>query len=222
MSSLEKRSLAADLLGDPHAHLHMSIEADAVGRHTEGCRLADIVQQGGPGQGQRRTLGQLVEQQERVHPYIAFRVVLGRLLDAFHPRHLRQNLRKQPGRIQQLEGPLGMALGQHLGQLVADSLMADLIDRCCLLPDGRGGCRRELKAKTRCEADGSQHAQLVLREAEPRLPNRPHHSGGQVLHPADKIERGRAGAPCLGEDLGVEQHPVDGEVAALHIFFGAL
>ena len=81
-----------------------------------------------PGQGHRRTRRKPVEQHQRVHPDIAFGVVLRRLRHPFHLDHFRQHLGQQPGRIQHFEGATRVALGEHAGQFVAHPLVAHLVD----------------------------------------------------------------------------------------------
>ncbi len=72
---------------------------------------------------------QLLQQQQRVNPHVAFGMKLRRLLHAVHAIDLRQHLLQQAGRVQQLESRASVALGQHLGQLVANPLAADLVDQ---------------------------------------------------------------------------------------------
>ena len=106
---------AADLFGNSHPHFHMPVETYTVRGNAERGRFAHVMQQGGPGQGRRTAGRQRFQQQQRMHPHIAFRVILRRLLHPLHLRHLGQHLGQQPSRIQQLEGAPCLALGKHPG-----------------------------------------------------------------------------------------------------------
>ncbi len=89
---------------------HVPVEANAIGSHTESGRLAHIVQQRAPGQGHGAAGLKLLQQHERVNPYIALGMKLRRLRDALHPGDFRQHLDKEIGFIQQLEGAAGLGL----------------------------------------------------------------------------------------------------------------
>ena len=118
----------ADGLGHLHPNFDVPVEADAVGSQPKGWRLAHVMQQRSPGQSTRRGVGKILEQQQRVDKHIAFRMVLRRLFHPFHGGDFRQHLAQQSGFVEQLKGPVGAAFGQHLAQLVAHPLLADLVD----------------------------------------------------------------------------------------------
>lgn len=74
--------------GDLFSSFNVAVEADAVAglcgigrRKRRG--LADIVQQHAPGERHRGSGLQMLEQHQRMHPHIAFGMVLRRLLYAF-------------------------------------------------------------------------------------------------------------------------------------------
>jgi len=70
----------------------------------------------------------LREQAKGVQPYVSFGVELRRLLDALHAGNLRENFAKQVGCFKQFKGAAGVALGQHLRQLIANPLPAHSIN----------------------------------------------------------------------------------------------
>src|SRR3954467_4903092 len=76
-----------DARGDAKADLDVAVEANAVvwtigDRGAPGCGLADVVKERAPCEFGRGVGGQLFKKKHGVDPDIAFRVVLGRLLDA--------------------------------------------------------------------------------------------------------------------------------------------
>ncbi len=219
---IRKSETAADLSGDSHPHLHMPVETYAVRRNAKRGRFAHVMQQGGPGQGRRTASRQPFQQQQRVHPYIAFRVVLRRLRHTFHLRHLGQHLGQQPSRIQQLEGAPRPALGEHPGQLFTHPFAAHLAHCGRQLLDRPRGRRLQLEAEARGKADASQHAQFVFGEARAGVSDRAYQAGIQVFHAAHEVKDRIPGLPRCGKHLRVQHHAVDGEVAALHILFRAV
>jgi hypothetical protein len=122
-----------------HAFLHVAVEADALG-HAEGGRLAHVVQQGAQRQ-RKRGMAQPFEQQQRVHPDVAFGMIFRRLLHAFHGRHFGQDLGQQAARVQQFEAAARAAFGEDARQFVADAFGGDLADQRVVALDGgeRGG-----------------------------------------------------------------------------------
>lgn len=120
-------------LGDADADLDVAVEADAVVffmgiRRAEGGRLPDVVQERAPGEGGGAVEGELLEQEHGVGPDIALGVELGRLGDAVHLDGFGEDLGEEAGDVEKLEGAAGVALSEHLGDLVADALVADLVD----------------------------------------------------------------------------------------------
>ena len=114
-----------DFLRNLDAHLDVPIETDAIGRHAKGRRLTHIVQQRAPRQRGRARMGQVFQQQQRMHKHIAFRMELRRLLNAFHRRNLGQDFFEQTGLIEQEKSAPGMAFGEHLGEFIANALARD-------------------------------------------------------------------------------------------------
>ncbi len=165
---------------------------------------------------------------------------LRRLLDALHARDLGEDFGEEAGFVQQFEGPAGMALGEHFGQLVADALAADGVDFRGEAAHG-GGCGGfDLEAEAGGEAHGAQHAQMVLFKALLGLADGADDAGVEVGEAADIIDDGgaesfgkRAGFSVGGQGSASEgiaglalrqpdqQQAVDGEIAAADIFFGA-
>ncbi len=211
---------AADFFGHANADLDMAIEADAVGRAAEGGRLADVVQQRSPGEGCGASGGQLSEQHQGVGPDVSLRMILRRLLDAAHAGHFRQNFRQKAGRVQQLKGAAGGAFGQHAGQLVAHALAAHLFDSGGHEAGGLKRARLDLKTEPGRKAHRPQHAQLVFLKAPCRFADRTHNARLEVAKTIDKIKDGCAHVSPARELHGVEQHAVDGEVAAEDVLPG--
>ncbi len=162
------------------------------GAHAKRRRLAHIVQQRAPGQRRRAARLQLLQQQQRVNPDIALGMKLRRLLHALHPRDFRQHLGQQPGLIEQFKGPPRMALGQHLGQLVAHPLPAHRVNA---RGERHGSPRRSAppaaNPKRAAKRTAAQQAQLVFFKAPPRLADGANHPGIEVRQAADVIQHRR-------------------------------
>ena len=108
-----------------------------------------------------------------------------------------------------------MALGQHLGQLVAHALAADLVDQRRKLLDRRKRQRLDRILKARRKAHRPQHAQLVFLEAALCIADCAHDPGLQIVAAADKIQHAVA-------VQRIHEQAVDGEVAALHVLLRIL
>jgi N6-L-threonylcarbamoyladenine synthase len=206
-----KAETAANLCSDPHSHFHMAVETDAVRGNTKSGRFAYIVQQGCPGQGDWAAGRKPIQQQERMYPHIAFRVVLRRLRHTFHLYHFRQGLDQQPGFVEQLEGAPCSPFGEHPGQLISDPFVADLAQARRQLLDCPGGRGLQCKREAGSKAHSPQHAQFVFGEALAGVPDGTDQAGIQVVHAAHHVQDRVVG--------WVQHHAVDGEVAALYILF---
>ena len=115
-----------------------------------------------------------------------------------------------------------MAFGEHAGKFIADPLAADLVNLAGERADGRHSALFDREAEARGEADSAQHTQLVFLEAQPRIADGPHHSRFEVGAATDKVEHCAVNVAGLTQLQRIEQHAIDGEVAALNVLFGAL
>jgi N6-L-threonylcarbamoyladenine synthase len=200
----------------------MAIEANPVGSAAEGRWLADIVQQRTPSESRRRVRRQLFQQQQGVHPHIAFGVELSGLLDALHLGDLRQDLLQQPGRIEQLKSAASRTLDEHAREFVADPLPADLMNLTGKCADGRRSSLFNRESKARSEADASQHAQFVFFKTQARIADCPDDPSFEIGAAAYEIEHRAGNVAGLAQFQRIEQHSVNGEIAAFDVFFGAL
>ena len=162
-----------------------------------------------------------------MHPDVALGVVLRGLLDAVEAVDFGEDFGEQAGLVEEFEGVAGLTFGKHAGEFVADSLAADLRDLGRKLADGGGGFRVEGVAEARGEADGAEHAELVLGEAEDGVADGADEAGGEVFAAVDIVEEGGlegfGGDGLLGGELErIENHAVDGEVAAEDVLFWAV
>jgi hypothetical protein len=144
----------------------MTVEADAVGGLAKGGRLAYIVEQGAPGEGDGAAGLELVEEHEGVGEDVALGVVLRGLLDALHAGDCGEDLGEEAGGVEELEGAAGMTFGEHAGELVADALAADGGGFWGESLDGRGGGGVDIELEAGSEADAAQHAEVVFFKAE--------------------------------------------------------
>ncbi len=153
-------------------------------------------------------------------PDVAFGVELGRLLDAVHACGFGEDVLEEAGGVEQLEGAAGVAFGEHEGEFVADALEADLVDLRGGVTDSCDGAGLDGEVEAGGETDGSEHAELVFGEAQGRVADGSEDLRGEVDAAAYVVERGRCGVAGCFVDGWVEQHAVDGEVAAEDIFAG--
>ena len=117
-----------------------------------------------------------------------------------------------------------MAFGEHAGEFVADSLAGDLGDFGCEELDCRQCAGVDGETEPGGESDAAEHAELVLGEAEFGRADGADELLGEVFAAANEVEDGGVvDLRCIwgvGDLRGVEQHAVDGEVAALDVFAG--
>ena len=169
----------------------MPVKADAVGRDAKGGRLADVVQQRAPRQSHAAAGFKLLKQHKRMSPHIALRMVLCRLGHALHARDLRQNLVQQRCLIQQFECPARMALGQHLGQLVADPLAANEVNARGEAANRAQRFAVELEAEARSETHGAQHAQVIFFKTQLGSADSADDPGLEIGDAANVVEKSR-------------------------------
>lgn len=136
--------------------------------------------------------------------------------------NLRQHLPEESRPVQQFERPAGPPLRKHPRHLIPDPLPADHPDPRGRPPDRCLSSRFDLKIKAGRKPHRSQHAQLIFLKALLSIADRPHQPRAEISAPANVVEYRRIHISRLPQDLRIEQHPIEGEVASLHIFFGAI
>lgn len=116
--------------------------------------------------------------------------------------------------VKELEATAGSALGEELGELFADAFRGNDVDFARVSADGGESCGFDGVAETRSEADGTQHAEFVFGETAGWVADGADDSCGKISAAADEVE----------DFAGVMAHEkaVDGEIAALHVFFRRL
>jgi N6-L-threonylcarbamoyladenine synthase len=129
---------------------------------------------------------------------------------------------QQPRRIEKLKGSACVALSEHTCEFVADALPAHLMN---LAGESVDRCRRALfdrEAKSCGEPDRAEHAQLVFFQAQTRIADSPNQSRMEIGASADEVEQRAIDVGAFAELFRIEQHAVDGEVAAFDVFFSTL
>ena len=93
------------LPGDLRAHFFVAVEMNLARLHVarRGRRLADVVQQSGPGQRGWRARGQMLQDSDQMIVNGAFRVKFRRLLATNRRRNFRQDRLQQATLLQQLQ-----------------------------------------------------------------------------------------------------------------------
>ena len=170
------------------------------------------MEQDAPGERGRTARLQLLDHHQRVDPHVAFGMELRRLFDALHARDFRQDFGEQFGFVEKLEATARGAFGKDLGQLVANALGGNLENIRGKFRDRHERAALDCIAETRGKSHGANHAQLVFAEAIFGISDGANDSGAQIFLAADEIEN------FIRER--VEHQAVDGEVAALYVFFG--
>ena len=229
---IRKAKAAADFCSDGDADFYMSVETDAVRRDAEGGGLADVVQQRSPGERERAAGWKLFEEKQSVDEDISFGMELRRLLNALHAGDLRQHFGEEACLVEQLESAAGLALRQHLGQLVADAFAADGRNAWGEGAHCSEGRRLNSEAEARGKANGTEQAKLIFLKPPHRIADGAQNAGVEIGQAADMIDDCVAQRLWIGADLlqrptptqwaaqGIEQEAVDGEVAALDVFGG--
>ena len=110
---------------------------------------------------------------------------------------------EQAGFVEQLEGAAGVALGEHLGQLVANALAADGVNARRERADGGESGGFDLEPEARGKAHGAQQAQLVFFEALLGVADGADDAGIEIGEAADVVEYG--GAQVLGSARSLVQ-----------------
>ena len=173
--------------------------------------FADVMQQHTPGQRRRRFVQSVDESEHQFHvlPHISLGVELGGLIHTLHGRHLGQQEPQKTRVVEQIETTHGAALGQDQRQFITYAFAADLLDDRCLGHQRapRGGLDVEIQA--RGKAHRPQCAQAILSEPCGRIADGPDHTPRQVAASVDGVDE-----PI---PLGIIEHAVDGEIAALCI-----
>ena len=177
--------------------------------HPRGRRLADVVKQDAEHQRRADLLGQQREHQARVDEHVAFRVVLGRLFAALAGVEFGQDDAHQPALVEQVEAAHPRRRAEDFHEFVADPFGADDADLGGVRPHGLPRLLLDLKAQRRREPHRAQETQPVLAEPCVRVPDGPQPPRREVCLTANVVD-----------DLprhGVEEHPVDREVAPLGV-----
>src|SRR5689334_11040320 len=123
-----------------------------------------------------------------MHKHIPLRMKLGRLFNSLHGFDFRENLVEQPALIEELEGFLRLAFGQHPSEFLADTLARHLMDLGCKLLNCPESRRIYLVPEPSGEANRPKHAQLVFGETKLSIPNGTDDPGPQVLLSTDEVE----------------------------------
>ncbi len=147
-------------------------------------------------------------------PDVTLGMKLRGLRDTLHRGDFRENLDEKAEFIQKFESAPGLALGEQLGEFLANALGGDNTNFVGVFADGSEGCGFDGVAEARGETDGTEHAEFVFGESAGRFADSPDDFGGEIIAAADEIE----------DFTGVVAHEkaVNGEIAALDVFFGRL
>ncbi len=201
---LRAAQASEDGFGQAGADGGVAVETDAVGE-PEGGGLADVVQEGAPGE-RGRGVAQTGEQEKGVGPDVAFRVVLGRLSDPAQGGNFGQNMNQQAGFFEEAEAVLSVALGEDAGEFVADAFGGNASNRGSLGGDGGAGVGVKGEAEASRKTDGAEKAEMVFAKAKGGVANGADEAAGEIVAAANEVE------DFAGE--GIEEEAVDGEVAA--------
>ena len=205
---------AAEAIGHADADFDVAIEADAVSRFgggAEGWRLANVVEQDAPGKSGRNFGGKPFKHEESVDPDVALRMELRGLGNSLQGGDFGENFGEQVKFVEEFKGAASGTFGKKFGEFFADAFGRDNINFVCVFADGGEGSGFDGVAEARGETHRTEHAELIFGETAGRLADGADDSGREIGATTDKIE-----------DLaGIVAHEetVDGEVAALHVFF---
>ena len=150
------------------------------------------------------------EAEQRVREHVAFGVMVRRLLHAAHLGHLGQHSAQEPGRLEHLEAAPRTPFEQDLHDLVADALPGDRVDSRRESHDRGERLRFDLPVESGGEAHRAEQSKPVLVEARDGVADRADDATLEVRPAAHMVDR-------LVGSVRIEEHAVDGEVAALGI-----
>src|ERR1700730_19387080 len=178
-----KAQPAADLLGHSNTYIYMTVESNPVARYR--CRLesgglAHVMQKNAPCQRWCDPGGKSLQHEPGVNPYVAFWMVLRRLLDALHRGDFRQDLLEESRLFQQFECAAGSTFHKNFCKLFAQTLGRHLNNFRGMPADGVESIRLYFEAEPGGEAHGAQHTELLFREPAIRITDRANHFGLQV------------------------------------------
>ena len=147
-----------------------------------------------------------------MNPDIALGMELRRLRNSFHGSYFGEHLVEQAKLVEEFKGTASGTFGKEFGEFFANALGRDNINFACVLADGVEGGVFNSVTEAGGEAHGTEHAEFVFGETARRLANGANDFGGEVGATTDEIQ----------DFAGVVAHEeaVDGEVAALDVFFG--
>src|SRR5579859_3556170 len=112
---------------------------------------------------------------------------LRRLFNSLHGFDLGQNFVQQSGFVEKKKSLARPPFGQHLAEFIANALPRDLMNLRCQCLNRMKCSGLDGVAKTRREADGKQHPELVLGKAPLRVADGSNDSGFEIFASANKI-----------------------------------
>jgi hypothetical protein len=151
-------------------------------------------------------------------PDVAFGMELGGLFDAVHLDSLGEDDLKETGGVEEFQGAARSAFAEHAGEFFADALATDGCDTGGVSLDGAEGLGFDGEAEAGGEADRAQHAKPIFFKTQGRVADGADGFGGEIGSTADQIEDGGVEIAIALEAGDVEEHAVDGEVAAEDVF----
>ena len=204
---------AEDVGGHFCAELVVAVEADAAFCGVAGpCGwFGDVVEEDGEDERRRDDVGEEREHESGVGPDIAFRVVFGWLGAAFEGFHFGEEDLEETGGVEEIEAADPVRVEHDPEELVADAFDADGVEGVCLGADGVPCGWVDGVVEGGGEADGAEEAEPVFGEAEGGVSDGAETAVFEVIAAADEID------DVAGER--VEEHAVDGEVAAFGVGF---
>jgi hypothetical protein len=211
---IREAEAAAEGIGHADAHADMIVEADAVAGFrgwAKSGRFANVVKQNAPGKRRRGSGGKAFEHEEGVDPDVTFGMELRRLGDAFHGGDFGQQFRKEAEFVEELEATAGGAFGEEFGEFFSDALGGDDMDFICVPADGGESGGFDGVSEASRKPDGAEHAEFVFGETAGGIADGADDFSGEIGATADEVEN----------FAGVVAHEeaVDGEIAALNVFF---
>lgn len=143
-------------------------------------------------------------------PDVAFRVIVRRLRHAFHASDFGEDDGEKTGGVEQFEGAPCVALNQHAGDFVADTLGRGPLDQGGGSPDCVQGGGFDFEAEAGGETDGAEEPEVILGETLARIADGADQLAGEVFASARVVDN-------LARPRILEQG-VDGKVAAADVF----
>lgn len=201
-----------DFMGHFRAEGVVAVEAESsVWVDGLGGRFGDVVKEGGEAEFERCVGCEHVEHDTGVDVNVAFGVPFGWLFAADEGDDFGEEVVDDRGIDKEFEAAAAVGVGDDFGEFVADAFGRDFQEEVGVGSEGGEGLGFDGEVEGGGETDGAEEAEGVFFEAGVGVADGAEGAGVEVCEALDVVDDFAGG--------GVLEEAVDGEVAALGVFF---